>query len=48
MACIDGAFLCSTLMEVRAVCRLDGNPLRTTELRAFKATVEAFWKLTHM
>jgi branched-chain amino acid aminotransferase len=44
---IDGAFLCSTLMEIRAISELGDRPLATTELPAYKCLVGAFRKLTH-
>ncbi len=44
---IDGAFLCSTLMEVRGLSRLAGRELPTHELPAYKAIVAAFRALTH-
>jgi len=44
---IDGAFLCSTLMEIRGMSRLGDRPLETFELPAFKALVDGFRTLTH-
>jgi branched-chain amino acid aminotransferase len=44
---IDGAFLCSTLMEIRAVSKLGDRPLPTAELPLFKTVVAAFRTLTH-
>jgi branched-chain amino acid aminotransferase len=44
---ISGCLLCSTLMEVRGVNRLDTRPLATSETSVFKALVTAFRKLTH-
>ena len=47
LAAIDGAFLCSTLMEIRAIAKLDNRPLQTTELPVYKTLVTAFRSLTH-
>jgi branched-subunit amino acid aminotransferase/4-amino-4-deoxychorismate lyase len=44
---IDGAFLCSTLMEVRGLSQLGDRELSTGELVAYKAIVAAFRALTH-
>lgn len=44
---VDGAFLCSTLMEVRGLSRLGGCELPTHELPVYKAIVAAFRALTH-
>jgi branched-chain amino acid aminotransferase len=44
---IDGAFLCSTLMEVRGLSQLGDRELSTDELVAYKAIVAAFRALTH-
>jgi len=43
----DGAFVCSTLMELRALSALGERPLPTAELAVFKALVGAFRDLTH-
>jgi branched-chain amino acid aminotransferase len=43
---IDGAFLCSTLMEVRGVSRLDERALATVEHPAYREIVQAFRKYT--
>jgi branched-chain amino acid aminotransferase len=47
LAGIDGAFLCSTLMEIRALSRLGERPLPTVELPMYKSLVSAFRTLTH-
>ena len=47
LAQIDGAFLCSTLMEIRGLSRLDDRPLPTIELPVYKAIVRAFRAMTH-
>jgi branched-chain amino acid aminotransferase len=47
LADIDGAFLCSTLMEIRALSQLGERPLRTLELPVYKILVDAFRSLTH-
>ena len=47
VAGIDGAFLCSTLMEIRGVSRLGDRPLATVELPAFRGLVDAFRAMTH-
>jgi branched-chain amino acid aminotransferase len=47
LAGMDGALLCSTLMEIRAVSRLGERSLSTQELPAFKRLVSAFRALTH-
>ena len=44
---INGAFLCSTLMEIRAVSKLGERPLPTTELPVYKSVISAFRNLTH-
>jgi branched-chain amino acid aminotransferase len=44
---IDGAFVCSTLMEIRSVSKLDARPLPTVELPVYKNLVTAFRTLTH-
>jgi branched-chain amino acid aminotransferase len=44
---VDGAFLCSTLMEVRAVSLLDGRFLQTLELPLYRCVVDAFRGVTH-
>lgn len=46
LAKINGAFLCSTLMEIRGLSRLDTRLLPTLELPVFKALVVAFRSLT--
>jgi branched-chain amino acid aminotransferase len=43
---IDGAFLCSTLMEVRAISALDERQLATSESAVYRAVVRAFRKIT--
>jgi branched-chain amino acid aminotransferase len=47
LAEIDGAFVCSTLMEIRGLTRLDERALPTLELGTYKALVGAFRMLTH-
>ena len=47
LAGIDGAFLCSTLMEIRGVSRLGERQLPTLELPVYKSLVSAFRTLTH-
>lgn len=44
---IDGAFLCSTLMEIRGLSRLDGRQLLTHELPVFRRIRDDFRTLTH-
>jgi branched-chain amino acid aminotransferase len=43
----EGAFLCSTLMEVRGLRRLGERPLNTGESRIYRAVVDAFRSVTH-
>ena len=47
LAGIDGAFLCSTLMEICGVSRLGERQLPTLELPVYKSLVSAFRTLTH-
>jgi len=47
LADIDGAFLCSTLMEIRGLSRLGDRPLATAELPIYKTLVGAFRAMTH-
>lgn len=42
----EGAFVCSTLMEIRALSRLEHRELSTVELAPFKSVVRAFRALT--
>lgn len=44
---IDAAFLCSTLMEIRGLSRLDGFALSTGENEIYRALLGSFRKLTH-
>ena len=44
---IDGAFLCSTLMEVRGISRLGEHILNTIELPVYTFLVAAFRGITH-
>ena len=44
---IDGAFLCSTLMEIRAVSRLGERALPSAELPLYRSLVSAFRSVTH-
>jgi branched-chain amino acid aminotransferase len=43
----EGAFLCSTLMEVRGLRRLGERPLNTGESQIYRAIVDAFRAVTH-
>ena len=43
----DGAFLCSTLMEIRGLSRLEDRALATVELPVYRAIVQSFRRLTH-
>jgi branched-chain amino acid aminotransferase len=47
IADVDGAFLCSTLMEIRAISKLGGRPTATAELPIYNALVAAFRAVTH-
>jgi len=47
LAKIDGAFLCSTLMEIRAVSQVGDYLLQTSELPVYRAILDAFRSLTH-
>lgn len=47
LAAIDGAFLCSTLMEIRPIAKLDTKPLPTTQLQTFKSLKSKFRAITH-
>jgi len=47
LAGIDGAFVCSTMMEIRAISKLGERPLLTVELPMYKTLVTAFRSLTH-
>jgi len=44
---IDGAFVCSTLMEIRAVSALGECLVPTLESPVYKILVSAFRSLTH-
>jgi branched-chain amino acid aminotransferase len=44
---VEGAFLCSTLMEIRGLSHLDHRKLATAELPVYKALVSAFRSITH-
>jgi len=44
---IDGAFLSSTLMEIRGISRIGDRRLTTVELPVFKALLSAFRRATH-
>jgi branched-chain amino acid aminotransferase len=44
---MEGAFLCSTLMEIRALSQLGGLSLNTIELPIFNAIRDEFRALTH-
>ncbi len=43
----EGAFLCSTLMEIRGLRRLGERPLSTGESEIYRTIVDAFRSLTH-
>jgi branched-chain amino acid aminotransferase len=43
---IDGAFLCSTLMEIRGIAKLDKRILATAENPVYRSIVDAFAVLT--
>lgn len=47
LARIDGAFLCSTLMEIRGVSRLGNRELLTMENPIYRTILDAFRSLTH-
>jgi branched-chain amino acid aminotransferase len=47
LAGMDGAFLCSTLMEIRAISKLGSQALPTVDLPLYKTVVSAFRTLTH-
>ena len=47
VAGVDGAFLCSTLMEIRALSNLGVRQLITKDANEFKSIVRAFRLLTH-
>src|ERR1043166_7133703 len=47
LAAIDGAFVCSTLMEIRAISKLGERPLPTIERPQYKNVVTAFRTITH-
>ncbi len=44
---IDGAFLCSTLMEIRGVSRLSDRPLSTMEQPVYRELLEGFRRVAH-
>lgn len=44
---IDGAFLCSTLMEIRGITRIGSRSLDTCDNPIFSAVVNSFRRLTH-
>jgi branched-chain amino acid aminotransferase len=46
LAGIDGAFLCSTLMEIRGISRLGDRTLATAELPMYRSLVGAFRNMT--
>jgi branched-chain amino acid aminotransferase len=43
----EGAFLCSTLMELRAISQLDEVALGTAQLPLYRGVLEEFRRLTH-
>jgi branched-chain amino acid aminotransferase len=47
LAGMDGVFLCSTLMEIRAVSQIGQRVVPTAELPTFKKLVSAFRAVTH-
>ena len=47
MTKIDGAFLCSTLMEIRALKKLGEQQLNTEQLPTYNALVSTFRAMTH-
>jgi branched-chain amino acid aminotransferase len=47
LAGIDGALLCSTLMEIRGISQLGNRPLPTIELPLYRTLVDSFRTLTH-
>ena len=47
LAQVEGAFLCSTLMEIRAISKLGGQALPTLDLALYKTVISAFRTLTH-
>lgn len=47
LVAIDGAFLCSTLMEIRGVSRLGDRELSTLENPIYRKIVDGFRSLTH-
>ena len=46
LASMDGAFLCSTLMEIRGLSKLGAQSMSTVELPVYKTVVRAFRVLT--
>lgn len=44
---VEGAFLCSTLMEIRGLSRLSDHQLATLEMPEFRSLVVAFREMTH-
>jgi branched-chain amino acid aminotransferase len=47
LAGFDGAFLCSTYMEIRAISVLGTRPLDTTRSEAYRTLLQAFRDTTH-
>jgi branched-chain amino acid aminotransferase len=47
LARADGVFVCSTLMEIRGLCRLGERQLSTLELPVYHAVLERFRAVTH-
>jgi branched-chain amino acid aminotransferase len=47
LAELDGAFVCSTLMEIRAVSRIGPHALPTVDSPVYKTLVNAFRVVTH-
>jgi branched-chain amino acid aminotransferase len=44
---VDGAFLCSTLMEIRGINKIGSRALSTVESPVFAAIITAFRRITH-
>ena len=47
VAAFDGAFLCSTLMEIKPLSCIGTHALRTTESELFNAILDQFRSITH-
>jgi branched-chain amino acid aminotransferase len=44
---LDGAFLCSTLMEIRGIAKLGERPLKTSDSSLYRRLITAFREVTH-